>query len=439
MAYRCDKCRTEYSSGSHYGGHDYCMACYTQLKQQDEHKRREAELKIQQHAQERRLLERRQMEKDAQDRKDARNSMLSDEYRKLDMKVVDWREEEIKRQRELRQARMQKLYDEQDRKRREQAAAGGPQRPSSWGASGLAAGKPRDGAAKKGAEDDAYATHLPGGRRHMPTPRPAEEPPAAASHQEGFGSQEKTPAEDILQLRVQTGLPVSLSAGQRGVMVSLSGKNISEKMVVAELRASAVDSKKNQLRARAEPSSCSIEPWGERQFRVKFDLKEETPKGPLSFSAYLSENAIYVDRETAKSPSVLLSSQVKTPMSLAYRKGSAKVGRSKEGTETISLAFDNLGESGGLLSINSHIKYGGKGAVAHLEKPTKVKGLHKNLLLCFAPAPDASIDRITAMLFGVDANGKAYQEMKTAGEKKKRIARSSRQKSEPNGATPWIS
>jgi hypothetical protein len=394
------------------------MACYTQLKGQDERKRREAELKIQQHVQERRLLERRQMEKEAEDRKAARNSMLSDEYRKLDMKVVDWREVEIKRQRELREARMQKLYDAQDRKRKEQSAAGGPERLSSQGTTGLAAIKPRGRATGHGASDDGYATHLPGGRRHAPTPRVDDEPPPIATHQ-GWGAQEKTPADDILQLQVQAGLPVSLSAGQSGIMVSLVGKNISGKMVVAELHASVADSRKNPLRARAEPSSCSIEPGGERQFMVKFDLKEGTPKGPLSFSAYLSENAIYVDRETAKSPSVLLTSQVKTPMSLAYRKGSAKASRRKDGVETLSLAFDNLGESGGLLSTNSHIGYGEEGAVAHLEKPTKVKGLHKNLLLCFAPAPSATTQRIIAMLFGVDANGKAYQEMKAASEKKK--------------------
>ncbi len=114
-----------------------------------------------------------------------------------------------------------------------------------------------------------------------------------------------------------------------------------------------------------------------------------------------------------------LSCDVKTPLDLEYRKKSASFMR-KDGTLFLSLQFDNKGESGGLLSTKSSVGYGGETRQlrANLAQQAKIKGMQKKAGLLFSPPKEASLEKLSFDLVGVDSNGKPYKLQKTITEEK---------------------
>ncbi|VVC01550.1 Uncharacterised protein [uncultured archaeon] len=207
-----------------------------------------------------------------------------------------------------------------------------------------------------------------------------------------------------------SGLPVSLSAGQQGIVVALKAKNASLKPVSVSFTVSLADSDGKQVEAAVEPRVAMLEGQGEAEAEVKFGLKESAARGPLTLSAYVSENAMYIDKPSAKSNIVAITSQVKLPMRLEYRRGSACFERQENGAEALCLTFDNLGESGGQVGPKSSALYGKEKELerAQLFESVKVKGKEKGVRLKFMPAKKIELERVEAELVGVDANGKPY-------------------------------
>jgi hypothetical protein len=209
-----------------------------------------------------------------------------------------------------------------------------------------------------------------------------------------------------LSLSVAAGLPVSLSVGQKQVQVFLLGKNASTAPMAVGLEASILDSQKSTIASKAEPRTCTIEPEGESKIRVAFDLPEDAARGMLTFSAFLKENAIYIDKQAAQSNAVSLSSQVKSSMDLQYKQASAFFE-----SGALKLAFKNVGESGGILEMSSSVTYFSQGSIgkkAALTARTKIKGGEKNIMLAFAPADEAILSSLEISLVGTDSNGKPY-------------------------------
>jgi len=209
-----------------------------------------------------------------------------------------------------------------------------------------------------------------------------------------------------LELSVKKGLPVSLSIGQKKNRAVLLGSNISAHRSDVELFAVVQDAEGKRAECKIEPKQCAIEPNENAEFEIQFDLEEDAARGNLKLEAYLKERAVYLEGGIGRSNPVNLETNVKTPMQLEYKKGSAKFYE-----EGISLAFDNIGESGGILNVKSKVEYGGESA--ELKKKKTVKGYEKNIVLEFGYLKKTDAQAIGIFLVGVDANGKEYRLVKT--------------------------
>lgn len=225
--------------------------------------------------------------------------------------------------------------------------------------------------------------------------------------------QEKEEAAQI-ELSVKKGLPVSLSLGQRGIKVDMVAKNQSQKSLLLELSVSIEDAAKKEIKPEIEPEEFSLGMNAEASLSVVFDLPEGASTGPLTLKAQLHENAVYVDRESAKSGQIVLTSQVKTPMDLEYVPQSVGFCK-RDGTACLKAEFTNRGESGGILDRRSNASYGTAEKMMHaqLEKKVKIKGGQKKIELIFSPAQECEIERVAFELLGVDSNGKEYKYQKS--------------------------
>ncbi|MFA5106629.1 MAG: hypothetical protein WC506_06750 [Candidatus Micrarchaeia archaeon] len=211
------------------------------------------------------------------------------------------------------------------------------------------------------------------------------------------------PAEGI-HLEIDKLLPVSLSQGQREAVCVLIGTNAGPEPARCSLQALLQDSRKKGIGIQLSPSSASIAPGSKSGFEIRFDLPEDVPTGPLMLSATLSFNG-------GSSNPVSSVSNVKTPLALKYLVGSAKLGGKLD--NFIVLAFDNAGESGGLLMLNSRVIFSdGSGGMktGRLSAITKIKGLEKGVELSFGPvAMGQKFSSLSYALEGVDSNGKPYR------------------------------
>jgi len=382
MTHRCDRCRAPYESGADFGGHDYCMTCYTQLRQEearkriDEEKRRQAQIDSKKH-----LLHQDYMARDAARLLQARDERMEEARRQ------DIFQAAAKRRDEQEPLRKKRKWDDAKPKNRvigEElqifTPIGRKKKPVM-----AKAPKKNDGLAT-----DAVPLVLRGKTDMQKKPKPPAKPVEQAS----------------LSLSVVAGLPVSLSVGQKQVQVLLSGKNASAAPIAVGLEATILDSQKSTIASKAEPRACTIEPEGESKIKVAFDLPEDAARGMLSFTALIKENAIYIDKQAAQSNAVSLSSQVKSSMDLQYKRGSASFG-----SGALILTFNNIGESGGILETSSSVTCFSQESVgkkAALSSRTKIKGGEKNILLSFAPADGMAISRLELNLAGTDSNGKPY-------------------------------
>ena len=227
----------------------------------------------------------------------------------------------------------------------------------------------------------------------------------------GYGGGNRLEEEEELSAKA-SGLPVSLSIGQKNIAVLLVAKNNSNRQISFSFTVTATDSKGNSLEVKIEPKNATLEAGAEASANATFDLEETTAKGPLLFAYFISESAFHLDKKSAKSLVATLTSQVKTPMKLGYKKGSAVFAGQKDGKEKLCITVDNLGESGGLLSVKSSICYGKdkKKERAPLFENQKIKGLEKNVVLKFFPAKKMEIENLEISFVGVDSNGKPYGE-----------------------------
>lgn len=395
MGRRCDKCRVEYESGVDYGGKDYCMTCYIRVRE-EEAKKKKDEIE---------LLRRREADRQrVRERSDERSAYAKQKMRdELERKLYELKKSDLI----LKSSPDRKKAEEEMRKR---AYYG-------W--------RPKWDRAKA---VEAPATAVEGRRRSSvlsaPAPKMAPEKPYMPQQQASAGFTAHLPPEESEIVRVAVsvtkGLPVSLSVGQKENTVIFSGKNESSKKITLELAVSIADFKKRAVDAVVDPKQQTLGIYGEGQFAVKFDLKDDTPTGPLTLSAQLKENAVYVDRQAAKSETLTLQSQVKTPLELVYRRAAKFEG--KGGELALCLLFENVGESGGLLSRQSSAVYGSEGHMipSKLLKQAKVKGKQKKVELQFGPAEKCGLQRISFELFGVDSNGKEYKKQETVLEKEEK-------------------
>ncbi|MCX6771322.1 MAG: hypothetical protein NTX79_04665 [Candidatus Micrarchaeota archaeon] len=393
MTHRCDRCRAPYESGADLGGHDYCMTCYTQLKQEEARKRIEEE-----------RLRQKQI--------DAKKHYLHQDYMaQSSARLLRARGEraEDERRQDMFQSQSAKRRDEQEKLRKKKR----------WD----------DNKPKNRVVGEELQIFTPLGRKKKPAHAPPQmkkgEQAAYAAHllqsvKNAMKRKTKPPAKPILHaglsLSVAAGLPVSLSVGQKQVQALLIGKNASAAPIAAVLEVSILDSQKSAIASKAEPRTCTIEPDGESKIKVAFDLPEDAARGMLSFTALLKENAVYIDRQAAQSNAVSLSSQVKTSMDLQYKQGSALFE-----SGALILSFNNVGESGGILEKSSFVTYFQKesaGKKAALAGRTKIKGGEKGILLAFAPSDGAAISRLELSLVGTDSNGKPYRLKRNIVEKK---------------------
>lgn len=360
MARTCTRCRREYVSGSYYEGSEYCMTCYVRIMEEAARKKAAG------------LAAQRRKE---EDRQKAREQYLV-RPKEREAPAARPKPPEIPKRRGFDYGQETQAA----RKPEEQAMPRG-----GWAIAGTKGGRQAQAAKKE---------RQPAG---MKTPGAAIAAPA-----EGQG-------EITLSLSVASGLPVSLSAGQKNLVAVLAGKNRSNARATVELFATITDAMKNPVGCRVEPSQCVLEPEGEQQFSVKFDLKETAASGPLVLAAFLKENAVYVDRPPAASAPVSLTAQVKTPMELAFVPGTAAFSE-EGGIAAFCAEFENRGETGGTLSTRSRAGYGsvGKLSFAPLPEKAKVKGLQKKVLLRFSPARKSEFDYVSFELLGADANGKEY-------------------------------
>jgi hypothetical protein len=170
---------------------------------------------------------------------------------------------------------------------------------------------------------------------------------------------------------------------------------------------------------RVQPTQFTFEQGGKGNFSAEFDLRDEVATGTLTLTAQLKENAIYVDRQPAKSNSVVLESKVKTPMDLEYKKGTAAFVEEKGGAAVLCCTFYNKGESGGTLNLKSSVGYGKEGKMkrASLVEKVKIKGMQKKVELKFAPVEKLPVALMVFELLGMDSNGKPYKGQKTLKEK----------------------
>ncbi len=384
MTRRCDRCRAPYESGADLGGHDYCMTCYTILKQADERKRYGEE----------RLREKKEQKLIVQ----KKHYLHLDYMREADARKVRARDEAQARL--LREAAQEALREKRELPTIKRHYAVKGTEPLKIFTPLLKKRKPVPRPEQKSNERAAYAPPLQ---------------PAAKKDGKKKAKKPQLPEKQALSLSVASGLPVSLSVGQKQIQLLLIGKNSSSAPMAVGLRAIVLDSQKTQVAAKLDPRASTIDPEGESKFRLEFDLPEGIARGRLTLSARLKENAVYIDKQSAQSNTIALSSQVKFSMSLQYRGGSAKFAEN-----SIILSFSNVGESGGILETASSVSYTGEGGVeskANLISRTKVKGGQKSVELAFSPAEPAQIERLELDLLGKDSNGKPYALKKKINEK----------------------
>ena len=209
---------------------------------------------------------------------------------------------------------------------------------------------------------------------------------------------------DSLHLELQKSLPVSLSQGQKEITCALLGTNPGEKPLSCTLAAALQDSKKKSLDIDISPASADMAGDSKAAFEIKFDLKDDTPPGPLTLSATLQSG-------NASSNAISSLSNVKTPLDLLYIKNSARLGGKLD--NFIILEFDNIGDSGGMLMLASHVDFeDGQGVrkSGKLSQVVKVRGLEKGVLLLFGPlGMNQAFSGLSYSLAGVDSNGKPYK------------------------------
>ena len=383
MARRCDRCRVEYESGADFGGYDYCMTCYSRVKQEAEQKRAAAA-----------RLEQQKM--------DFLRQQKREEY--VYQKMEDERKERaaMAESRKLAASNPKKKREDVDRKMRErkkwelaylEKRRAGANESQGVSMLGNIRKKPARASVSQASSEPIY---FPSG---MPI-RISDD--VMKKYKKGIAPIEH----QSLSLSVSSGLPVSLSLGQKQVQVLLIGKNAAIYPITAGLEISLLDSQNIAIPWKATPRTCTLEPSGESKIKVEFDVPDGAARGRLSFTAFLKENAIYIDRRAAQSDTVSLSSQVKTPMDLQYKPGSASIT-----SESLTLSFNNVGESGGILEMASFVVcFSGKniGKKAALSARTKVKGGEKGILLSFAPVGTLEISALDLNLAGKDSNGKPY-------------------------------
>ena len=380
MVHTCNRCRAHYEIGMFDSGHDYCMTCYVRIKEEKAKKQKQE------------LYE--------QQKKDAKKQHLINELET-------------------------KLYE-----RRKQNAIARPERIVMSG-SDLRKVRRFGIGGELVAAPGLPETHMPGHSRkalsHLPilkkpgedrTELPDYKPIGSTVHSNAAAEDE----EGAIILKTTAGLPVSLSLGQRNISVVLNGKSEAKKRMSLEFMASAVDSKKKSITLKLEPGKCTLEPGAEQQLKITFDVPEDAGTGPMALTAYLRENAVYVDRPAAKSGTVSLSSELKTPMELAYLAGSCRFEKLEEGQNALVLAFENKGESGGTLSTKSSVGYGSAESMqrAGLIEKARIKGKQKKAELRFAPANPATIEKLALELLGADSNGKEYALRRTVKERREK-------------------
>lgn len=393
MAHTCNRCRTSYESGGFYGGHDYCVTCVVRVQEEErqqkaEEKRREQEIRLIQGKKKEELIHR----------------MLEEKQRRHQGELK--REAEIIEEKKEREIALQKIRaagaKDVGRQRHDwNITIAKPPGQQTQTADVIGAGQPKKLAPLP---RPPSGTQMPG-RRHI-----LERPEEAAKKK-----REKAKEKVAVSLVLKDGLPVSLSVGQTGIKTQFIAKNTSTKKLTLEFSVVIEDSKKKRIVPVLEPKQCVLEPDSEVPMRADFDLPVETETGPLAFTAQLHENAIYVDREGAKSEPIVLTSQVKTPMWLEYRPGSAEFEKQEDGTLALALVFENTGETGGFLFPRSSVGYGleRKMKRAALTGKTKIKGKQKKARLVFSPAEETAIDFLVFDLTGTDANGKEFKLQKS--------------------------
>ncbi|HQT45482.1 MAG TPA: zinc ribbon domain-containing protein, partial [Candidatus Micrarchaeota archaeon] len=209
---------------------------------------------------------------------------------------------------------------------------------------------------------------------------------------------------ESLHLELQKSLPVSLSQGQKEITCALLGTNPGGKPLSSTLAATLQDSKKKSIDIDISPASADMAGYSKVAFEIKFDLKDDTPTGPLMLSAALRSGP-------ASSNAISALANVKTPLDLAFIQNSARLGGKLD--NFIILEFDNIGESGGLLMLDSHVDFAdGQGVrkSGKLSDVVKVKGLEKGVLLLFGPfGMNQAFSGLSYSLAGVDSNGKPYK------------------------------
>ncbi len=386
MAKRCYRCKVEYESGGYYNGNGYCMTCYVRAMQDDERRRRDAGRE----AQAKELAARKDRDERWAREQKAREDQRSRETAQLEL---------------LKKIRREKAVEEKPKRR-------------DWGAGvqPAIAQPPQHGFAVK---RPALAQKKEGIGTFLPSRAPRS---GMEKHDEmvGEGKEKHEEANQGLTLEA-SGLPVSVSVGQKGLDVSLRAKNSGSTALSVSFTVSVADSEGKPLEVALEPKNAVLEAGAQAGATAKFDLGETTAKGPLTLSAYVSESAFYLDRPSAKSNTATLTAQVKMPMRLQYRKGSA-VFEATDGNDALCLTFDNLGESGGRLSTKSSAGFGKGKAMerAPLFESRKIKGMEKNVVLRFSPAKRIEIEKVEVELVGVDSNGKPYNDKRIAENKGKK-------------------
>ena len=428
MSPRCDRCRVEYSSGSDYGGKDYCMTCYSIIRSQEEQKRWQEEKRLEQIAQEKKRVAAERYLEDAERRK-------KEQHEELRRRELVRERDSVKELMERKKEEMRLRWAREERERKQESSAalyGG--KPIAPVMQEMRERRKWEAPRKTVASDEAV---VPLERQRKARRRLGKQPGAPFDDEEwgGFSTaprefriEEHKPRKAIEPigakpvLLVKEGLPVSVSIGQKGVKASLLGKNPAMKQVGVELKIAAFDSKKKKIEVKAEPPKCQLGAQGEQEFRLSLDLPEDAARGPLSLEAYLREDAFFINEEDGKSEAVLLHSQVKTPMDLQFRKGSEKF-LEEEGSPVLCLTFDNVGESGGILGKKSKVLTFADETRDELPlaRETKVKGLKKNIVLKFRAHEGRLLAKSAIIIVGVDANGKPYEkreEIKEGKEKK---------------------
>jgi len=374
-----------------HGGHDYCMTCYVRII--DEERRRKLD------------------EKRRKDEQEFAKKKVEEEFARREQEAKRRREREEKERREEIKHQAQEMIMQQ---KRIAGAKDVGRHKHHWDVTILSPPpviEAHDEPELRKLQRKQIATPAQQTQTRMPTRAAA---PERAEKKPPSKKREMIKAQANVALTVVAGLPVSLSVGQKGIRTMFACRNGSQKRLTLEFAVSIEDAKKKKIEPKLEPKQCSLEPDAEAQLTATFDLQDDANTGPLTLTAQMKENAIYVDRESAKSEPLVFTSQVKTPMELVYLPGSAEFGE-EDGTSFLSLAFENVGESGGFLLPRSSTGYGTGGKMLRTNLPAKVKikGKQKRVELRFSPAQERKIEFLVFDLCGTDSNGKEFKLQKS--------------------------